>query len=231
MAMEIGEEVIVIHSTRKLAVMAVAVGFFGFTEPAPATTITYQITGTSSGTIGGSSFVNALTTVALSGDTTNVTAWSACPTCLVNLGSTTVSIAGIGSAVVTDPTGVYSTGVPVDLGIGLPLLPYLAILVIDNPPATGPDPGFGIGLFGSNALLGYDLRSSIGSITAAPGLVGPSTCCTTRTSLGDLIFTSGISPTSQATLTVSTVPEPSSLLLFAIGALTLAGGRLRRVSW
>ena len=216
-----------IGSARALAVIAVAAGSFGFAGLASATPITYQVTGLASGTVGGSSFTSVLTTVALGGDTFNVSAWAACPTCLFNLGSTTVTIPGIGTAVVTDPTAVLSTGVPVDLGIGFPILPYVAIVVVDHPPETSADPGIGIGLLGSSALLGYDLRSSIGPITAIPGSVGHDSCCVIHTSLGDLVFASNFLPTDRGTF-AATVPEPSILLLWALGAVALAGNRSRR---
>lgn len=217
-----------ILSARALTVIAVTAGLFGFARPAPAITITYQIAGVASGTVGGLSFTSVPTTVALTGNTSNVSAWAACPTCQFNLGSTTVNIPGIGTAVVTDPTAVLSTGVSIDLGIGFPLLPYVAIVVVDHPPETSADPGIGIGLLGSSYLLGYDLRSSIGPITAIPGSVGHDPCCVIHTSLGNLIFASNFVPTDQGTFVATTVPEPSSLLLLALGAVALTGNRLRR---
>lgn len=215
-----------IRSARILAVIAAVTGLFGSVTPTLASPITYQITGVASGTIGGSTFTSVPTTVALSGDTTAVTAWAACPTCVFNLGSTTVNIPGIGTAVVTDPTAVYASGVPVDLGIGFPILPYVAIVVLERPPAD-PDPGVGIGLLGSSDLLGYDLRSSIGPITATPGSVGHDECCIIHTSLGDLVFAANFLPSDRGTFVATALPVPSSLLLLAIGVVALSVNRRR----
>jgi hypothetical protein len=187
------------------------------------------MTGFASGTIGASPFTGVLTTVALTGDTSNIAAAAFCPTCQFNLGSTTVNIPGIGTAVVTDPTAILSSVTPIDPGDpGFPLLPYVAIIVVDHPPEISSNPGVGIGLLGSSDLLGYDLRSSIGPITATPGSIGHDLCCIIHTSFGDLIFASNVSPTDRGTFAATTIPEPSSFLLLIAGVVALTGNRLRR---
>jgi PEP-CTERM motif len=215
------------RSTQSITVVTAAMVLLGLASPAPAIPIIYQVTGIESGTIGGSPFTNVLVTVTLTGDTSNVAAGGFCPSCLVNLGTTTVNIPGIGTAAVTDATEIVATVMPFVPDVGFPLLPYVVIGTLDHPPAT--DSITGIGGIGSSSLLGYDLRTSIGPITASPGGVGHDPCCVVHTALGNLIFASNIVSTGQGTF-AATVPEPSSLLLFGAAAVVLAGYRLRRRS-
>jgi hypothetical protein len=98
---------------------------------------------------------------------------------------------------------------------------------LDHPPAL--DSFTGIGYVGSNALLGYDLRTSIGPITALPGGIGYPPSLFVYTTLGNLSFTENLSPTAEGTFAATAaVPEPTSLLLTAIGLLGVATTRVRR---
>jgi hypothetical protein len=172
--------------------------------PAKADPIIYQIVGNASGAIGGSSFTNVLVTVTLTGDTSNVAMTTLCPTCVVNLGTTTVNIPGIGTAMVTDQTGVFSSVATVVLDPSFPFTTYVAIGTLDHPPAT--DSQTPIAGIGSNSLLNYGLRTPIGPITAIPGGVGYDSCCFIHTTLGNLTFASNIEPTGQGTFTASAAP-------------------------
>src|SRR5579862_9758357 len=97
-----------------------------------ADSITYSLTTTASGTLGASSFTDALVTVMLTGNTSNVTAGPAPHTdVLVNPGTATVSVSGFGTATFTDSIVMVST--LNDLSIfGVP-----AVLILDNTSGTG----------------------------------------------------------------------------------------------
>ena len=201
---------------------ALIVALFGIATAVEAGPITYVESGTASGMIGGTAFNDALVEVTATGDTANVVFIGGIA--FANLSSaTTVTIAGIGIATVSDPTAIYSfpTAVDIDPKNGFPVLPYVVIGTLDNPPAL--DSFTGIGAQGDNALLGYDLTTAIGPITGSPGGVGYPTGLVVHTTLGDLSFTANISPTSEGTFTAALVPEPASLFLFGSGLAVLAG--------
>ena len=142
---------------------------FGLATVVEATPITYVQSGIASGMIGGSAFTNALVQVTVTGDTANVVSIFA-GTAVSNPSSlTTVTIAGVGTATVTDPSAIFSSLTPIDIdpGNNFPILPYVIIGTLDNPPSL--ESFTGIGGTGDNALLGYNLQTSIGPLTAIPG--------------------------------------------------------------
>ncbi len=198
----------------------------GFTTAGYATPITYQISGVASGNIGGTAFSNALVTLTATGNTAGVVTVFGGPFVAEALNTTKVTIQGVGTATITDPTEIFSSVIPIVPDTGLPNLPYVVIGRIDSPPDL--ESFTGIGFLGSSALLGYDLRTSIGPITAVPGGIGfnvhcgpgPDPCLSTT--LGTLSFTANFSPTGVGTFSATTVPEPATLLLVGSGVAVLA---------
>jgi hypothetical protein len=219
----------------RAAVLIVALcGFVPFAHAAP---ITYVQTGTASGMLGAEAFTNAFVTVTLTGDTTNVVPELFgpfnCTFCFVNVDTTTVDIPGIGTATVSEATGIWVFGQPVDIDDDptTPELPAVIIGTLDDPPAT--DSFTGIGGTGAMALLGYDLTTSIGPVSSALlGGIGYPTELFLNTDLGALSFTSNISSDPQGTFTatvgVTAVPEPTTLLLFGSGIAAFAARARRR---
>lgn len=214
------------HPESKLAVAIAVTALLGFASPAPAVPIAYQVSAVASGTLGGSSFTNALVTLTLTADTSNVVAASlACPTCgVANVGTARVNVPGLGTGTVTDAIAAFSTVTPIVPDVGFPLLTYVAISILDHPPSTATN--LDLGIVGSGGLLGYDLRSFVGPLTGVGGLLSDPGIV--HTTLGNLIFTSHVSPTSQATFSASAVPEPSSVLLMLTGVAGLAAHLRRR---
>lgn len=208
--------------TSPIFAATLVVGLLGSSTLLEADPVTYVQSGIASGMIGGSSFTDAMVQVTVTGDTANVAPVFGGFAFANVSGATTVTIAGIGTATVTDASAIYSFPTPVSLTSGFPILPYVLIGMLENPPAL--DSLTGLGDTGSNALLGYNLQTSIGPITATPGGVGYPVGLFVHTTLGNLSFASNISPTAEGTFTatVAAVPEPMSLLLFAGGLLALA---------
>jgi hypothetical protein len=222
-------------SFSRAAVLIVAL--FGFVPFAHAAPITYVQTGTASGGLGLTPFNDVFVTVTLTGDTDNVVPELFgpfnCPFCFVNVGTVTVDIPGLGTATVTDPTGVWVFGQPVDLDDDptTPELPGVVIGTLDDPPLTHSFTG--IGGTGNMALLGYDLTTSIGPVSSALlGGVGYPPSLFLNTDLGALSFIENLSTDSDGTFTatvgVAEVPEPATLFLFGSGVAAFAARARRR---
>src|SRR5579883_1473274 len=195
----------------------------GVASVVEADSIVYRVSGIASGTIGASTFTGVLVQVIAEGDTSHVISMSVPPfgTVFVNPDIVTrVMIPGIGIAKVTEPSAIYSSSGPVTPPNGFPTLPYVVIGTLDNPPSLLSFTG--IGALGSDALLGYDLQTSIGPITAIPGGVGYPVLDSIPTTLGTLSFTANLQPSDQGTFTAAvispaTVPEPPPAVLLLSG--------------
>jgi hypothetical protein len=219
---------------RRLAKAIAVAAIASVTQVAAADPIVYTETGLASGLIGGTSFTNALVTITLTGDTSNIgpATLPLCASCLMNPGNSTVSIAGIGLATVTDKTAVLSTVTATSFGADYPLLPYVVIGVFDLFPAL--DDIIGMGFQGNGALLGFDLKSSIGPIAGSPGGIGYDPCCVIHTSRGNLSFASNFASTGVGTFTatLAPVPEPETyvLMMAGLGVVGLMARRRRAVA-
>jgi hypothetical protein len=206
--------------------------FCCFASSAMAGLITYNFSGTASGMLGGTSFTNALVQETVIGNTANIVSLLVGPSgsqisiFAEPVSTVTITIAGLGSTTVTDPSAIWSVPTPVVIDTGFPDLPYVVVGTLDNPPALNSITGYGA--IGSNALLGYNLATSFGPLTASPGGIGYPTGLVVDTSRGSLSFTSNVVPTGQGTFSAVT-PEPGSILLLGSG-LVLHRCRIRRVS-
>jgi hypothetical protein len=218
-------------SITRLAALLLAL--FGFVSVAHAAPITYVQTGTASGTIGGSAFTDVLVVVTLTGDTADVISDPfapdfPCAFCFANAGLVTVEIPGIGTATVTDPTGIWAFGQPVDLDDDptTPDSPGVVIGTVDHPPALDSFTGLGGTL--NFALLDYDLTTPIATVGGIVSGVGYPPGLLVNTTLGNLSFTSNLSANStdgSFTATVGAVPEPATMLLFGSGIAAFADRR------
>ena len=203
-----------------------------------AAPITYEFSGIGSGTLGGQSFTDALVVYSGTADTGDVVTLTlgGMTFYAVGLDALTVTIDGIGTATVTDVTKIV--GIPqAILGDELPELPGVFLARIDDPSeVTDMDKGIFMAASFSDALAGYDLKTSIGPIdVGAVGFtedcgVGEDELCI-QTSRGALSFThnleTGEGGAFGATVEDVDVPEPATLLLMG-GGLAAFVRRSRR---
>ena len=173
----------------------VTLGFalLGCVSPLLATPITYSEIVTATGSLGASAFTNALVTITLTGDTANVAGVGT----LLNPGVATVAVPGLGTATFTDAD----------------------LRAVDNQAlARAGISDFTLGraiLFTDNLVFAtYDLKGPIGPIFGPPAF-NPNFGF--PTTLGNLSLASISGNSSFTATTVTTVPEPTSLLLLGTG--------------
>src|SRR5690348_8984991 len=99
---------------RLLATVLASLSLLGISNPAKADVITYILSGINSGQIGSTTFTNALVTLSLTGTTGGVVNVS--PGIFENIGTGTITIAGIGTATVTDRLAIFASATPNPLG-------------------------------------------------------------------------------------------------------------------
>jgi len=188
----------------------------GIAAPAAATPILNTESATASGTLGTTPFTDALVTVTLSADTDGVADFSPeFPGLLANPGAATLSIGGVGTFTFNSPNGYGAFYVP------FAAAPAVVIAQFDNPEHDSFTHILGLL---DPALGGYDLVSAFGPFTAT-GLGPPGSDEPFGTTGGLLFIGSGA---NIVTFTATSVPEPSTLTLLAVGALGLLTSARRR---
>lgn len=167
---------------------------------AEAAFVTYTESVTASGSLGSTTFSNALVTLTFAGDTSTVIPsfqfFQTPPD------TATVNVAGIGTATFTNSVYVYdnqSFGGTGYAGFG-------DSFVVQTIIATAND-----------IFMTYDLQSSIGPISGTSFVHTDGT--TFATSLGKLAFTSESGTSTFTAVVPNSVPEPSSLALCGMAAL------------
>jgi len=200
-----------------------------FSLAASAAPITYTLTTTAWGTLGASSFTDALVTVTLTGDTSNVTPGTGLITgALVNPGSATVSIFGLGAVTFTGSIGILSTFndvTPLLFGGGSGVVIGEFVGPLNNPTDIT-----GILAQQGPIFFGYDL-GPLGPVSGTGGSSAPDPFAVFPTTGGILNFTAPPADTGTTTFTaVAATPEPGTLLLLGMGFVSMVGARFRRLT-
>lgn len=204
---------------QKILAFAALACSFGCIAPVHAAPITYTLASNGTGTFGGTAFTNALVTVKLTGNTSAVTTEGPG---LFNPGTATVTVAGLGTATLTDTIGIFATFNDLTL-FGSPAV---VILDLSNPS----DPASGTGILGQIGaeLMGYNLQTAFGPDTGSGGpFSGSKVTPHFATTGGDLTWAIGQSLGSSTFTAAISTPEPETLLILGAGLILLAA-RVRR---
>src|SRR5262249_18005326 len=157
-----------------LSTATVLFGVISLVVAAHAAPITYEVTATGTGSLGGASFSNALVTLTLRGNTSTVT--HPLRSTFNNTCPPTAAAAGIGTATVTNPIVVFSNE-------------GIAVAGIEDTVNSDI-------LDTSNAAFAtYDLTTAIGPVTG-PSLINSGTPF--PTSVGNFILTAASDSTFTA---------------------------------
>ena len=189
-------------------IVAVLLGLTAAVDnPASAGSITYIETATASGSLGGTSFMNALLTFTATADTNNVISVPGSPGVLgVNNSSAMIDIMGIGSATLTEATLTFvNTNTNVEaagLTAGTVASPVVDLLGVKN-----------------SAFATYGLTTSIGPLSGT--LFSRYWLTHDYDGAGDLVLTTLLNSPGGTFQAISepSVPEPSTLVSATIAAL------------
>jgi hypothetical protein len=181
---------------RTLIIVLVLLGTLLWTSsPALADGVTYTETDVATGSLGGTSFSDALVTITLLGDTSTST--TGIFGALEVFGPATVTVDGIGTASFTDSLAAFDTSIFGAAGILDSSLGPYGLDVLDTI-----DPTFGT----------YDLTTDVGPISGFSLFNADSGFATTD---GNFVLTSDSGTSTFSALTA--VPEPCSLSLIGVG--------------
>jgi hypothetical protein len=165
-----------------------------------AGTITFYISATGTGNLGGTSFTNEPFTFTAVGDTSTIFFVMGNPRIpALNPSSITIVITGVGSATILEPGYVFDNQTVPGAGIGTYVHSDLVDLV--NP-----------------AFAGYGLNTSFGPVSDSGSLCCPGSFNNVSTDQGLLSFTS----LDDGTFAASAVPEPSTMVLLGTSVLGAA---------
>ena len=191
---------------RAAVVLTVVLALAGF-ERAEADVISYSESIVTDGVLGGTAFTGQTVTLTFTADTSNVTFFQGSGfTQYTNVPSvSTVSVAGIGTAVFSDPVSLSVLAFPT----------FSEFSVTDTADSTDILDTFAV----TSGFAGYGMTTSIGPVS---GGAAYSTGTLFQTSLGNFEFTKSGGGVSSVT---AAVPEPSGFVLMSVGFLGLLGWR------